>query len=669
MLHKEVPFIRIGLPLCSGIVAGLYYKPDTLFLVLATLVIVCGFCISLFFNKYQTDLIYGLSFSAALFICGLQLYTYEKTKISTLESVPTLFYCTISDYAEEKEKSFRLEAELDQMKTKNGFTSVNGSMILYIKKDTVFSDFVPGDHIIIKCTPDEIVNRGNPNEFDYKFYMENHGIRYFAFLQSSEIIRMGEPDHRKLIHRALIIRQKIIRMYRDRGISGDRLALVAAITLGQKSLLDPEQKQYFIKAGVMHIMAVSGLHAVILSFFIFKMLFFLKGRFNIIRIIITLHILWSFAFVTGLTPSVLRATLMFSFLQAGMLMKRPVNSINSVLASAFILILMRPSIIFDAGFLLSYSAVLFIISFYQDMYLKIQFKKWVPDQIWKMVVVTIVAQAGTLPLTIMLFNRFPVWFIISNTIIVPLSSLLIIIGCLVPLTFPIIFISQFMATILGFLTELTETLTRIASTLPYSTIDNIGMTNVESILLTATIYLFSIYLLKKESFSVNIPVIALLLFIMAGTIKKISNLNTNELIVYNTIGTSNIGVRTGDILNLYSDSSIIRPDVMKHCAARGLRIKMITSGNGSGYIKIDGKNILICNSINDSILKRTRPDIIILIGSNPDINKHLSPVYPLKKLIISPEVSSKFSLRGKLVSTEIDTIHFVRKSGAYVTEL
>lgn len=669
MLYKEIPFLRIGLPLCAGIVTGLYFKPDTLFLVLVTLFILCGFCISLFFNKYQINLIYGLSFSAALYTFGLLLYTLEKTGISLLKPVPSQFYCTISDYGEEREKSFRLKVDLDQMKTKNGMTSVNGSMIIYVRKDTLLSCFLPGDHLIIKCIPEEIVNRGNPNEFDYRFYMENQGIRYTAFMQSRDITWMGKPEHRKLIHRALIIRQKIIQMYRERGITGDRLALVAAITLGQKNLLDPEQKQYFMKAGIMHIMAVSGLHAVILSFFIFKMLFFLKGRFNIIRIIVTLLILWSFAFVTGLTPSVLRATLMFSFLQAGMLLKRPVNSINSVLASAFILILIRPSVIFDAGFQLSYSAVIFIICFYQKLYDKIQFKRWLPDKIWQMVAVTVLAQAGTLPLTIMLFNRFPVWFILSNTIIVPLSSLLIIIGCLVPLTYPIAFLSQFLATILSFLTGLTETLTRIASILPYSTIENIGMTNVESILLTATIFLFSIYFLNKESFSVNIPVTALILFITAGTIKNISNRTTNELIVYNTIGSTAIGIRTGSILNLYSDSSSVKPEVIRHCATRGLKIRIISTGNDSRYIKAGGKNILISNTINNSILERTTPDIAVLIGNRPEIGKRLSSVYTFKKLIISSEASSRFFLPENLLSIELDTIHFVRESGAYVTEL
>ena len=108
MLYKEVPFLRIGLPLCAGIVTGLYFKPDPSFLVIVAIIIIAGLCLSLFFNKYQANLIYGLSFSAALFICGLILYINEKTRISTLEPVPAQFYCTLSDYGEEKENRFRL---------------------------------------------------------------------------------------------------------------------------------------------------------------------------------------------------------------------------------------------------------------------------------------------------------------------------------------------------------------------------------------------------------------------------------------------------------------------------------------------------------------------------------------------------------------------------------
>jgi competence protein ComEC len=238
----------------------------------------------------------------------------------------------------------------------------------------------------------------------------------------------------------------------------------------------------------------------------------MKRRFNILRIIITILILWSFAFVTGLTPSVLRATLMFSFLQAGKMMKRPANGINSILASAFFLIIIRPSVIFDAGFLLSYSAVIYIICFYKDLYLILHFKNWLTDKIWQAVVVTLIAQAGTLPLTIMLFNRFPTYFILANITIVPISNLLIINGCLVPMFFRIRFLSHFLALLLNYLTGLTESLTSRAASLPYSTIENIGSTTIECILLTVTIFLFVHFFLKKKSIPVSYPVFFLILY-------------------------------------------------------------------------------------------------------------------------------------------------------------
>ena len=669
MLNKEIPFLRIGLPLCAGIISGLYIKPDTIFLVSAAAGIVSGFLASLFYNKYQTNLIFGYSMTIALFTCGLLLYTNEKNSLSTLNPEQAIFVCTLSDFPEEKENSYRLTVKMNRKISSDGTEAVEGSMILYNKKDSSVISLLPGDQLIIKCTPVEIANRGNPDEFDYRFYMENQGVKYYAFTSSHDIISHIVPGHRKLIHRALIIREKIILMYKERGITGERLALVAAITLGQKNMLDPEQKQNFIKAGVMHIMAVSGLHAVILSLFVFNLLFFMKRRFNILRILITILILWSFAFVTGLTPSVLRATLMFSFLQAGNLMKRRVNGINSVLASAFILILIKPSVIFDAGFLLSYSAVIYIISFYQDLYLKLQFKNRLTNKIWQSAVVTIVAQAGTLPLTIMLFNRFPTYFILTNIVIVPLSSLLIVTGCLVPMLFPVQFLSQLLALLLNYLTGLTEWLTAQASSLPLSTIENIGMTTIECILLTGTIFLFSFFLLKKQPFSIFYPFSVLILFVIAGTVMEISTRTTNELIVYNSPGSSTIGIRTGKILYLYSDTSLVGTEVKRHCATHGLKIKANTTKNKFYCIRVGEKSILISNSPDKNILQNFMPDIVVLTGLRPEIENNLSAIQSPEALIVTSGALSGFHLPRQSFFTGIDTVHLVRKSGAFIKRI
>jgi competence protein ComEC len=669
VLHKEIPFLRIGLPLCAGIVTGLYIKPDFLQLAIGLIIITSGFVISLFFNKYLTNLLFGITLTGSFFMCGLVLYNYEKSSLSTLKNEKSIFIGTLADYPEEKEKSFRVTVKLNSKIEDGKIEAIKGSILLYNKKDSSDLSLIPGDILIVRCTPLEIVNRANPYEFDYRFYMKCQGIRYYAFTNSQDIAGHYTPEHRSLIHRALIVRERIISMFRERGLKGERLALVAAITLGQKSMLDPEQKLNFIKAGVMHIMAVSGLHAIILSLFVFNLLFFMKGRFNVLRIIITILILWSFAFVTGLTPSVLRATLMYSFLQAGKLIKRPANGINSVLASAFVLILIRPSVIFDAGFLLSYSAVIYIMTFYNSFYQILLFKNWLIDKIWQSSVVTVVAQAGTLPLTIMLFNRFPTYFIFANITIVPVSNLLIIIGCLVPMLFHIRFLSMFLATLLSHLTGLTEYLTASAASLPYSSIENIGMTTPECILLALTIFLFCHWVVNRKSFPVYYPLVFLILFIFTGMIKEVSSKKTNELIVYNTPGSSTIGIKTGKIINLFSDTSIIRPEVYRHSATLGLKIKLNVLKPAVRCLEADRKKILITGFLSNKLIQNYLPDVVILTGIRPKVEDDLKMAHSPGIIIISSEATSGFRFPGQADLSGIDSIHFVRKSGAFIKRL
>lgn len=669
MLNKEIPFLRIGLSLCSGIVSGLYFSPDKFLLAGAGVIIISLFLLSIFYNKYLTNRVFGYAITLSLFICGLLLYTYEKTSLTKLKPVQTIFTCTLSDYPEEKENTFMFKVKLNSRLDGNKTVPVKGSMLLYNKKDSKTSVMLPGDLLILRCSPVEITNRGNPYEFDYRFFMENQGIRYYAFTNSSDFIKHIIPIHRKLIHRALITREKIIWMFRERGIKGDRLALVAAITLGQKSMLDRDQKLNFIKAGVMHIMAVSGLHAIILSLFVFNLLFFMKGRFNALRVAVTIFILWSFAFITGLTPSVLRATLMYSFLQSGKLLKRPANSINSVLASAFFLIIFKPSVIFDAGFLLSYSAVIYIICFYQGFYLLIYFKSRIIDKIWQSAAVTIVAQAGTLPLTVLLFNRFPTYFILANITIVPVSNLLIITGCLIPMFFPVQFISRFLAMLLNYLTGLTEFLTSQAASLPYSSIENIGSTTLECIFLTCTIFLFTNWLLNRKSFHVRYVISCLILLVTVGTARDIFSRKTNEIIIYNTPGSSIIGIRTGKILNLYSDTIVPPPEVKRHCASLGLTIKPTIIENNYHSITACGKKVLITNSLTNRIIHNFTPDYLILTGSNPRIQTNLSMKPSPGFIIVSSKPATRFRLRQNGNILRADSIHYVRNSGAFVIRI
>lgn len=655
--------------MCFGIIAGLFSKPEPIIIAILLILIAVGLSLSLIYNSRLRNYLFGISATLAFFTSGILLISGEKSSLSSLKPEQTEFLATLSDYPVEKENTYLVTIKLDKLVSNGVFKPVKGAMLLYHRKEPFIKTLKPGDQLTLKCTPVEITNRGNPYEFDYKSFMESKGIRYYAFTGKGNITGNVTPEHRKLKHKALIIRERIIKMYEERGIRTERLPLVSAIILGQKSLLDPEKKQIFINAGVMHIMAVSGLHAGILSLFIFNMLFFLKGRFNFLRVISTIAILWAFAFITGLSPSVLRATLMFSFLQAGNLMKRKINGINSVLASAFVLIILKPSVITEAGFLLSYSAVIFIIGFYQDLYHKLNFKMWLPDKIWQSIVVTLVAQAGTLPLTIMFFNRFPVYFILTNIVIVPLASLLIILGCLVPLTYSIVPVSRFLASILDSLTGLTEFLTGTAASLPGSTIDNIGLTPTECILLTIAVVLSFTFLLKNRPYSIKLPVAAFILLAIAGNIRKAGNGRTNQLIVYNNPVTPVIGIQTGNILHIKANNDSVPGVAQRHAATLGLKIKTFESEVRPILFKAGTRTIMITDSLRGIWLKERKLDIVILTGSRPFIEKEIPYRDFPETIIISSETVSGFRLPLPPEELRKRTIRYVRKSGAYVCRL
>lgn len=606
---------------------------------------------------------FGFSLTAFFIFLGNLLYNSEISTLSTLESKESLFLCSLIDYPEEKENTLSITVRLLKGYSGNESMPLNGCLLLYHRKTDSLENIKPGDIMIIKCTPVEITNRGNPGEFDYRFYLQNHGIKYYAFTDNSDILKRGSPAVRTLRNKAFIIRKRIVEMFEERGIKGERLALVAAITLGQRNLLDPETKLNFSKAGAMHIMAVSGLNAGILSIFIFNILFFMKGRLKFIRSIITNIIIWQFAFITGLSPSVERATLMFSFIQAGKLINRQVNDINSVLASAFVMIIIQPSVIFDTGFQLSYVAVLFIIGYYEDLHSKMVINFKLPELVWQAIVVTVIAQAGTMALTIMSFNRFPIYFLLTNILVVPISSFMIIIACLVIISFPIPFLSLIFAKILDFMTWITQESTRIIASLQYSSIDNIGMSAVQCLLLTIFIALLLHCLLKKDSFTIHVPLVFLILFTLTGSAVFLKNKRSNELIVYNSQGTYTLGIRTGNKMNIFGKDLIIPPEVIRHCAVNNLKIKPDTLVKGINLFKINDTEILICNGISTMDLSFCNTDILIMTGRHPKFDNKINPIHLPKQIIITSEADLNYILPWS-TDTKKPSVFYVRKSGA-----
>jgi hypothetical protein len=219
--------------------------------------------------------------------------------------------------------------------------------------------------------------------------------------------------------------------------------------------------------------------------------------------------------------------------------------------------------------------------------------------------------------------------------------------------------------ILNHLTGLTELLTRKASSLPFASIENIGMTNVECLLFTATIFLFCIFLLKKKSLSVIYPLVALTIFLFAGTAREIRTRTTSEIIVYNTPGHSTIGIRTGRILNLYSDTTVACPEVRRHCSTIGLKMNMVRIGKRTSCLKAGKKVILITRSLDTKALDIFTPDIVILTGSGPEVKIGKHQVSAAGPTVIAAEGSPHFSSSLLKSKSTPCPVFIVRKSGAF----
>jgi hypothetical protein len=184
-----------------------------------------------------------------------------------------------------------------------------------------------------------------------------------------------------------------------------------------------------------------------------------------------------------------------------------------------------------------------------------------------------------------------------------------------------------------------------------------------------TIFIFSYFFLYKKSISILVPVSGIILFVLYGTINEISIRSTNELIVYNTPGSSTIGIRTGKILNLFSDTLVVNQAVMRHCASLGLKIKSNELNNNYYSILAGNKQILICDTPETFGNNRNKPDIMIVTGKMTSFGNNVPHIMPAEVLIIS-SVTVPGSLKlNQAHNGSIDTIHYIRKSGAFTARL
>jgi competence protein ComEC len=309
--------------------------------------------------------------------------------------------------------------------------AANGKILLSVPKDSVSKHITAGDILIIADTPQPINKSLNPYQFDYSVYMEKQNVFHQLKLEENYIKAGHEESFDYYVNS---LRKSLINSFEIHNYSAEVKNIVNALLLGQRQDMDKETTNAYTNAGVIHILAISGLHFATL-FVILNMLLHplrrISKRGRLWQLLLVLGVLWTFAFITGLSASVVRSVVMFSFVGIGQYFNRSSNIFNSIAVSMLVLLLAKPNFLFDVGFQLSYAAV-FAIVWLQPLYSRIRTSKYkAVNYLSDTVVISLVAQIGVLPLTLYYFNQFPLLFLLANILVIPLSTLILLIGILV----------------------------------------------------------------------------------------------------------------------------------------------------------------------------------------------------------------------------------------------
>ncbi|MDX9929364.1 MAG: ComEC/Rec2 family competence protein [Bacteroidales bacterium] len=626
----------------------------------------CLLTVSLAINTIKANILFGIAASLSLISLGFLLLRIELMMPDVLEEREAMFLCRVKSFPERKPSSHaimvRLCAEIDQ--TGNHRELRGGLLIYHSSPDSVMPPVMPGDLLIITATPQEFRNRGNPFEFDYRLFMLKKGVRYYAFTNPHSLLSHVPAPRRNLREAALVTGKRISLLYPSLGMHDSGSALLSALTLGQKEMIDDDTRESFSKAGVMHVMAVSGLHAGIISMFIFAVLFFLRGKLLIVRVGISVLFLWGFAFVTGLSPSVVRASLMFTFLHTGKLLQRPVNNINTILASAFLMLILKPSDLTSLSFQLSFSAVLFISGFYGKAVSLFSSGFWSVDRLWQLIVVSLLAQLGTMPFTLNAFGRFPLWFLPANIVIIPLASLLIVGALLLIIISPFNGPAVVLAGLLNRLADLAAASASFIASLPGNEGQNLVLPWPETIALLLLVWAALRVLLVTREKRLLIPATALLLLttVAGGRYHMISL--TSELVVYNEYDGFSVGFREGHSLLLVTACGEESQAALRHAGALDLTITYQSPVSLPVRTDFSGRSIIIADKPDLEMVTVYSPDILITEELPHDF---AFPDGMTTRVIIVTSRKPDVSMTNEILYDKYQTaVHYIQSDGALV---
>jgi competence protein ComEC len=365
--------------------------------------------------------------------------------------------------------------------------------------------------------------------------------------------------------------------------------------------------------------------------------------------------IWLYALITGMSPSVTRASLMFSILQSGKLMRNPPPTTNTLAASALIILLINPLLLANIGFQFSYLAVLAIVNIMPFQKMIWQPSNIVISNLWSLVFVSLAAQLGTGPLAIHYFHQFPVWFLLTNIIVIPLTSIIIYLAVVV-LTIPFPMVYELVGYLLSFCLDLMAGSVQFVENLPGSVVSSVNMPAFGTILVYLIFFLIFIIVHSRSKRYVSILLFTVVLFLTYVNVSKWRACTHKELFVYDIRGNTVVDFFDGRSCLAFYDEDEVKPSSISYSItpnriSSGIqdhKIRIIKWDTlivekdvfiDHGFISVNGRQILV---VDDDYQPggnlKCDLDVLIVTGSYKGTITELSRQLSFNELIIDSSV-------------------------------
>ncbi len=625
----QFPIIKITVFFILGILFGFYIKLSSIF-VFSGLFLSFVLLLLSFFKSNKINFkssFFGLTVLFVSFFIGistqfthndLQQKSHYFNQISDFDQ-HYLLEITLKEKLKLSALNYRFIAIVNKLENKES----TGKIILNIRKDSLNNQQFEIGSVLkfsAKITKNKPIK--NPNQFDYGKYLENKNIFAQVYTNVKEI-KVASVLVKDIRYYTARFRNRIIENLEKNDFGKQELAVVVALILGQQQDISPEILNDYQFAGAVHVLSVSGLHVGFILLFLERILKPFpntkKWKFN--KLLIIILSLWAFGFIAGLAPSVLRSVVMFSFVAVGRHMGRGINIYNTLLVSAFVILLYEPSFLFDIGFQLSYVSLFFIV-WLQPLFENI----WQPKIkiiifIWEIITVSFAAQIGAMGLSIYYFHQFPGLFFLTNLIILPAIGFVLGYGVFIMILAYFDFAPQSLTHLLEISISILNKVIAWIASFEQFVFQNIVMNKLMLLSFYLMVIMVVIYFKKPKFKNLTFALLTIILFQISIFSSKYYYQNQSELVVFNVKKHTIISERFGQQIRIYANDSIL-----KNCN-QNATIKQYLIGN---FSKIADKNeipnilffknqkILILNKI-AIIPKNINPDILIITHS-PKLN-------------------------------------------------